>query len=186
MRKSYSITVVIIISLLWHSFSLASEEEFDKVYREIDRLDDFIRHNLNSIQKELEEVSTDITKHTKNIASLNENEKEFDKKYTEIIKIESDFKAFQEKWTEYLQFTRELAVKLDSIKDDISNLRNETRVSKNIVSWVTLIVSVVIVLIGLFFSGVFLHHHGKITAIYAEKEVYKKLAEGFKNKKGTS
>ena len=89
MRKFY--LIIIVILFLWPQFSLATEEEeFDKVYREIDRLDDDISHNLKTIQKELDKVSTDIVSHSKDIASLNENVKEFDKKYTEIIKIETD------------------------------------------------------------------------------------------------
>ena len=160
MRKS----MILITALFVISAPVAEAQNKEITPRalldQVDVLNDDFDKKIGEMNKEFEVIDTRFDNLFREVRQMDAVRQEFNKKYAEIIQIEADFTNFQEKWTDYLQENAKLRESIRSLEKEISNLRNETQISKEVVRWVTIIVTLVTAFFGVIFSRLILKMYG--------------------------
>jgi hypothetical protein len=81
---------------------------------------------------------------------------DIDAKYKKILQFESTLEAFREKVNKVSTDNASLKTKLSELEKTQTRTESDIQSSRDVVTWVTLIVTIVVILIGLFFSKQFL------------------------------
>lgn len=141
------------------------------VLRQLDLLNDDVDKRFESMSDKLSIINEKIRNLGDDIDRVEEFREEFNKKYNEIIQMEANFSNFQEKWTSYLEENAKLRENIRSLENDIANLRSASQTSKSIVTWVTIIVSIIVVLLGAFFSRLILKMYGNYMVLAYKNKI---------------
>lgn len=129
-------------------------KEIDKISQRIDKVD--------KASTDLDKKVSDLASQIRHINKTLEDIKKTNKEVTEgLVAIKSMKKELDDIKFDQVRHSE----KFPSLTTDIKRLENEFTTSQKIVSWVTAIVSVVVILVSLFFSRRFLELYANYRVI---------------------
>ncbi|MBB5321901.1 coiled-coil domain-containing protein [Marinobacter oulmenensis] len=139
--------------------------EVEALAAELDKAQHRIDANSRQISLDIAEIESRISKLTGQITYANEASKNIDAKYMKIVEGLNSINNIWAKLKEVQVMQGKYEERLNSFGTDVVKLEKEIEASKNIVTWVTAIVSVVVILVGLFFSQRFLELYANYRVI---------------------
>lgn len=123
-----------------------------EIYGEIDRVENELSSDIRSHTERLMHLEGRFSKLSDSFGEIKATRDNVDEKYEKILHIEARMSEFQAK----VDTIASLKSKVDGLDNSLLSVKSDIRSSQDIVTWVTLIVTVVVILIGLFFSKLFL------------------------------
>ncbi|MBF9002485.1 hypothetical protein [Vibrio nitrifigilis] len=150
------ILTVIISLIIFSTFSyansdMASEllEQINEVENTLQKDNDLLRLRIKNLESRLSKISTDL-------ATAQSLKEDIESKYKDILRKEVSISSIGENINENKITIASLKSEINNLKTEQVKIEGKIDSSQKIVTWVTLIVSVVVVLIGAFFSRTFI------------------------------
>lgn len=162
-----------VLFIMFHIFcvnvsSASSSEEIQALAIEVEKTNQAIDANSRRITESFVQLEQRVAKFSGELSYFKEAKTGIDEKYNKIIEGLSTLKAIGEQIKNFQLTQVKHEERLNQFKNDITRLEKEISVSRTIVTWVTAIVSVVVVLIGLFFSKRFLDLYSNYRVICSQ------------------
>lgn len=160
---------IVLFSLffMFSSLCIANDEKTNILLEQINQVENTLRSDNEFLKERVKSLESRLSKLSTELADIQSLREEIESKYQSILRKEASFSSISE----------DIAANkssISSIKTDIVNMKtNQVRLegdidsSQKIVTWVTLIVSVVVVLIGAFFSRSFLELYSNYRVVCA-------------------
>ncbi|MEZ8820326.1 MULTISPECIES: hypothetical protein [unclassified Vibrio] len=160
---------IVLFSLffMFSSLCIANDEKTNILLEQINQVENTLRSDNEFLEERVKSLESRLSKLSIELADVQSLREEIESKYQSILRKEASFSSISEDITANKS-------SISSIKTDIINMKtNQVRLegdidsSQKIVTWVTLIVSVVVVLIGAFFSRSFLELYSNYRVVCA-------------------
>lgn len=131
-------------------------EELMQILLEIDRVENELSMDIKSLKKSFELLDKSFENISADLSEIEALKENIEKRYRSVLQSEANLKAFQEKIEKNIEKMALFEAKLNELDKGQTRIESDVNSSQSIVTWVTLIVTVVVILIGLFFSKHFL------------------------------
>jgi uncharacterized protein (DUF342 family) len=158
---------ILIFLLFLPGISLAEDIELTELLDQIDQVENTLSKENQEFKEKLAQQEKRLSKFSSDIATVQAAKEDIEEKYKEILKKEALFDSVKKEITDNRLALAETKTRLDELKNDQVRIEGNIDSSQKIVTWVTLIVSVVVVLIGAFFSKIFLELYSNYKVICA-------------------
>jgi ABC-type multidrug transport system fused ATPase/permease subunit len=164
--KIYYIVIALFSTLLL-SFNLYADTsgDIEAIAVQLDKANQSIDANSRRITETFIQLEDRVAKFSGQLTYFKEASGNINSKYVKIIEGLESIKSAQAKLQELQINQGKHEERFSSITADMIRLEKEISVSQTIISWVTAIVSVVVILIGLFFSRRFLELYANYRVI---------------------
>ena len=134
----------------------AEDKKMDSLINQIDQIDNNSKRENEKLDSAIASLENRLSTFAEKIASIQSTKDSVDAKYKEVLQIAANFKELEDKLSKISAQSETLNAKINAIEKDQARMEGDMSSSQNIVTWVTLIVSVLVIMIGLFFSKLFL------------------------------
>ncbi len=155
MKYSFILIVLLIVCIPAIS-NATTEEDLATLADELGKTNQGIDANLQNINDTFNKTQERIEKLSGELAYFKEAKTDVDKKFAHITESIGSIKAFTDQVKSIQLEQVKHREKFIALTSSINRLEKDISVSHTIITWVTAIVSVVVVLVGLFFSKRFL------------------------------
>ncbi|MDA0384076.1 hypothetical protein [Vibrio owensii] len=176
---------LLILSLIFvFPFSSYADQDNDqRLLNEIDQTQIKLERDIESLDSNLKILEDRVTRFNKDIIQINTIRDGVDEKHKEIASVEAKYQSIFEKISELKSQNVRLNERVNTLEKDVIRIQGEIGSSEQLIAWITVIVSIIIVLIGLFFSKLFLNLYTNyhVVCSHLPKEVLDK-AEGLVSK----
>jgi uncharacterized protein (DUF342 family) len=160
--------IIFLIPLLFAPcISNADDNKLEQLLEEINKVDNTLSRENKELKNKLAQMEKRLSKFSSNIAAVQTTKEDIEEKYKDILKKEALFQSINNDITANKLALAEVKIKADELKNDQVRIEGNIDSSQKIVTWVTLIVTVVVVLIGVFFSKVFLELYSNYRVVCA-------------------
>lgn len=122
----------------------------------IDQIENTSDQQISILKQDLNDTTKRVSSFSQDIVTVKNLSIEINDKYKEILSIGSKAKELDDKLSKIAIQIESLDAKINSLEKNQVRIEGNMNSSQNIVTWVTLIVSVLVIIIGLFFSKLFL------------------------------
>ena len=165
---------MLVIPFVW-PIGYARAEPVDKrieqITTELDRIDNEFSVKYSKLVGEMVTLDLKLQNFTKDIAGIGRIQDDVEKKYKAILHIESKLDSYSSKIDDNSKSIASILATVQNTEKNFEGIRGDIVSSKTIVTWVTLVVSVVVVLVGLFFSKLFLDLYSNYKVMVSKLEV---------------
>ncbi|CAH0529205.1 hypothetical protein [Vibrio hippocampi] len=150
--------IVLSFFILVFSFtSFANQDENQLLLNQLDQTQIKLERDIQSLDSNLKDLENRVIRFNKNISQINSIKDGVDEKHKEIASVEAKYHNIFEQISEQKSQNSRLNEKINSLEKEIIRIQGEIGSSEQLIAWITVIVSIIIVLIGLFFSKLFLN-----------------------------
>lgn len=161
------ITYILAILLFLPGIAIALDPELTKLLEQINQVENTLEKENEKLNEKLVQQEARLSKFSLDIATVQAAKEDIEEKYKAILKKEALFDTVKNEITANRVALADAKARLVELKDYQVRIEGKIDSSQKIVTWVTLIVSVVVVLIGAFFSKVFLELYSNYRVICA-------------------
>lgn len=153
----------------------ASSDNNSVLLEQINDVENTLSQENEELKTRIAQLEKRISKFSSDIASMKSTKEDIEEKYKEILKKEATFSLVQEGINENELSIIEIKTNATNLKADQIKLEGNIDSSQKIITWVTLIVTVVVVLIGAFFSKSFIELYSNYRVVCARYPEVKPL-----------
>jgi len=141
--KTLSIILIFYMLFPLVSFVYAEEKDSDLDFLsgQLDDLENMVRARLQQLEKRIENLEERSATFSQEFKNVSETSADLRRKHKEAVGIAADFRRLEER---------------------IITLEKRFSSAEKFITWITFIVSVLVILIGLFFSSKFINLHSDI------------------------
>jgi len=157
----------LLFSLFIPGISFSEEDKFNQLLDQIDQVENTLSKENQELKEKLAQLEKRLSKFSSDIATVQTVKGDIEEKYKEILKKEALFQSITKDITANRLALAEVKTRSDELKNDQVRIEGNIDSSQKIVTWVTLIVTVVVVLIGAFFSKIFLELYSNYRVVCA-------------------
>ena len=158
---------VIFITGAYQAYGQGNEAVLQELAIQLEKMRQEIDQNSLRITENFVLLEKRVAIYSNELASLGETRKNINTKYEKILTAEAELKNLAEKFSNYEAELAVIGEKLNQFDKDLDATKNAISSTEKIATWVTLIVSVLVVLIGLFFSKRFLEIYSNYKVLYS-------------------
>lgn len=156
MNKYIVLFLVIGYTLPATSFGQSDQSQHNQILVELDSIDNKTSQEMKRIKNELEGMQNRLSEFSQSVNEVRASKENIESRYQEILKINASFEKLNQDVIKNSERYVALNTISANIEKDIIRIEGNVDSSQSIVRWVTMIVTLVVILIGMFFSKLFL------------------------------
>lgn len=160
------------ISILWSGTSSAFDDSdrMRQMLSEIDRLENKIKNDTDRLEEKLNANELKLRSNEKNYSEILEIQKKSEDKLAEAEKLLSTLENLQDGVQDAKERLTKAETNIKNLETQLTETKADVRSSGDIIKWVTAIVSVIVIIVGLFFSKVFLELYANYQVLLSKYE----------------
>lgn len=139
-----------------------------QINSQIERLTYEINLNTRELIENKRIQANRISQHTDEIKKLVDFKNDLENSILVIKSTKKEIKGLNDNYKKIISNQATLTEQLNSYKEKYNDLKSEISLSRSVVTWVTAIVSIIVILVGLFFSQRFLELYSNYKVICAQ------------------
>lgn len=160
-------TIFLLFLIMFSSLSRAESDKTDLLLDQIDQVENTLRADNELLKDRVKALETRLSKLSTELADVQSLKDQIEDKYQKILRKEASFDSISKEISANNSSISAIITDTVNIKTNLVRLEGDINSSQKIVTWVTLIVSIVVVLIGAFFSRSFLELYSNYRVVCA-------------------